>query len=288
MVIGEEKITPSLIVETIQNEKITEVMLLVPWIQDMLAALENEELRLEDYDLSSWRLMHSGAQPIAPTLIQHWKGYFNEVQYETHYGLTECTGPCIHMGLDNMRKLGSIGRPNLNLDARVVDDNDEDVPPGVVGELILRGDNVMKEYYKNPEQTADTLRNGWLHTGDIVKMDDESFLYFVDRKKDVVISGGENIYPVEIEDLLHAQPKVHDAAVIGVPDARLGEIAIAIIEPKPGQTITEPEIKEFYEPRLPKYTWPRLIFFDDVPRNPTGKIEKPKLRKKYADLIGEK
>ena len=288
MVIGEEKITPSLIIETIQNEKITEVMLLVPWIQDMLAALENEELRLEDYDLSSWRLMHSGAQPIAPTLIQHWKGYFNEVQYETHYGLTECTGPCIHMGLDNMRKLGSIGRPNLNLDARVVDDNDEDVPPGVVGELILRGDNVMKEYYKNPEQTADTLRNGWLHTGDIVKMDDESFLYFVDRKKDVVISGGENIYPVEIEDLLHAQPKVHDAAVIGVPDERLGEIAIAIIEPKPGQTITEPEIKEFYEPRLPKYTWPRLIFFDNVPRNPTGKIEKPKLRKKYADLIGEK
>jgi acyl-CoA synthetase (AMP-forming)/AMP-acid ligase II len=232
--------------------------------------------------------MHSGAQPIAPTLIQHWKGYFNEVQYETHYGLTECTGPCIHMGLDNMRKLGSIGRPNLNLDARVVDDNDEDVPSGVVGELILRGNNVMKEYYKNPGKTAETLRNGWLHTGDMVKMDDEGFLYFVDRKKDIVISGGENIYPVEIEDLLHAQPKVHDAAVIGVPDARLGEIAIAIIEPKPGQTITEPEMKEFYEPRLPKYTWPRLIFFDKVPRNPTGKIEKPKLRKKYADLIGKK
>jgi acyl-CoA synthetase (AMP-forming)/AMP-acid ligase II len=116
-------------------------------------------------------------------------------------------------------------------------------------------------------------------------MDDEGFLYFVDRKKDIIISGGENIYPVEIEDLLHTQPKVHDAAVIGVPDDRLGEIAIAIIEPKPGQTITEPEMKEFYEPRLPKYTWPRQIFFDNVPRNPTGKIEKPKLRKKYADLI---
>jgi acyl-CoA synthetase (AMP-forming)/AMP-acid ligase II len=199
----------------------------------MLAALENEELRLEDYDLSSWRLMHSGAQPIAPTLIRRWKGYFKDVQYETHYGLTECTGPCIHMGLDNMRKLGSIGRSNLNLDARVVDDNDEDVLPGMVGELILRGDNVMKEYYKNTEKTAETLRNGWLHTGDIVKMDDEGYLYFVDRKKDIVISGGENI-------------------------------------------------------RLPKYTWPRLIFFDNVPRNPTGKIEKPKLRKKYADLIGKK
>jgi acyl-CoA synthetase (AMP-forming)/AMP-acid ligase II len=288
MVVGEEKITPLLIIEAIQNEKITEVMLLVPWIQDMLAVLENEELRLEDYDLSSWRLMHSGAQPIAPTLIQRWKGYFKDVQYETNYGLTESSGPCIHMGLDNMRKLGSIGRPNLNLDARVVDDNDEDVEPGVVGELILRGNNVMKEYYKNPEKTAETLRNGWLHTGDMVKMDDEKFLYFVDRKKDIVISGGENIFPVEIEDLLHAQPKVHDAAVVGVPDERLGEIAIAIIEPKPGQTITEPELKEFYEPRLPKYTWPRLIFFDNVPRNPTGKIEKPKLRKKYADLIGKK
>jgi len=125
MVVGEEKITPLLIIEAIQNEKITEVMLLVPWIQDMLAVLENEELRLEDYDLSSWRLMHSGAQPIAPTLIQRWKGYFKDVQYETNYGLTESSGPCIHMGLDNMRKLGSIGRPNLNLDARVVDDNDE-------------------------------------------------------------------------------------------------------------------------------------------------------------------
>ena len=288
MVVGKEKITPSLIIDAIQNEKITEVMLLVPWIQDMLAVLENGELTIKDYDLSSWRLMHSGAQPIAPMLIQRWKGYFKEVQYETNYGLTESSGPCIHMGLDNMRKLGSIGRPNLNLDARVVDDNDEDVPPGVVGELILRGNNVMKEYYKNPEKTAETLRNGWLHTGDMVKMDDERFLYFVDRKKDIVITGGENIFPVEIEDLLHAQPKVHDAAVIGVPDERLGEIAIAIIEPKPGQIITEQEMKEFYEPRLPKYNWPRMIFFDDVPRNPTGKIEKPKLRKKYVNLIGEK
>lgn len=284
MLVGGVPITPKLILESIESEKISEVMLLVPWIQDMLAALESGELKAEDYNLSSWRIMHSGAQPIAPTLIRGWKRYFRDVLYETSYGLTEATGPCFHMGLDNLHKLGSIGRPNLTIDARVVDDKDKDIPIGMVGELILKGDNVMKEYYKNPEKTAETLRNGWLHTGDMVKMDDDGFFYFIDRKKDIVISGGENIFPVEIEDLLHTQPKVHDVAVIGIPDERLGEVAIAIIEPKPGQTITELEIKEFYEPLLPKYSWPRLIFFDKIPRNPTGKIEKPKLRKKYADM----
>jgi len=281
MIVG-EKITPKLIFETIQNEKATITMLLVLWIQDMVSALDSGELKLEDYDLSSWRLMHSGAQPIPPSLVRHWKEYLTNVQYETHFGLTESTGPCIHLGVENMRKLGAIGRPNLNLDARVVNEKDEDVAPGEVGELILKGDNVMKEYYKNPEKTAETLRNGWLHTGDMVKMDSDGFIYFVDRKKDVVISGGENIYPAEIEDLLHALPKINDAAVIGIPDERLGEIAAAIIEPKPDVVLTEEEVKEFYEPRLAKYMWPRRIIFDKVPRNPTGKIEKPKLREKYA------
>ena len=281
---GGINLTPKLILESIQNEKITEVMLLVPWIQDMLTALECGELKVKDYDLSSWRLMYSGAQPVAPSLIRRWKEHFKNVQYETLYGLTESTGPCIHTGLDNLPKLESIGRAYLNLDARVVDDQDEDIPFGQVGELILRGDNVMKEYYKNPEKTAETLRNGWLHTGDLVKMDDEGFIYFIDRKKDMVISGGENIFPAEIEDLLHTQPNVHDVAVIGIPDDRLGEVAIAIIEPKPGQNLTEKEIKRFYEPLLPKYCWPRLIIFDTIPRNPTGKIEKPKLRQKFAHL----
>ena len=140
----------------------------------------------------------------------------------------------------------------------------------------------MKGYYKNPEKTAEALKGGWLHTGDMARMDSDGFIYLVDRKKDVVISGGENIFPVEIEAVLQGHLKVHDVAVIGVADERLGEIVAAIIDPKPGMTLTEEEIKEFYQAHLPKYKWPRRIIFDKVPRNPTGKIEKPKLREKYT------
>lgn len=284
LITGGERITPKLIFETIQSEKITSMMLLVPWIQDMVSALDTGELKLEDYDLSPWRLMHSGAQPIPPILIRHWKGYFLNVDYETHYGLTESAGPCVHLGTKNLHKIGTIGRPNLNWDFRIVNDNDKDVPVGVRGELILKGNGVMKEYYKNPEVTAKTIRNGWLHTGDMVKLDRDGFIQFVDRKKDIIITGGENIYPVDLESVLIGQSKVKDVAIIGIPDERLGEVVVAIIEPKAGTDLTEAEIRAFFEPQLPKYAWPRLIIFDEVPRNPTGKIEKTKIRDKYADL----
>jgi len=284
LITGGERVTPKLIFETIQTEKITTMMMLVPWIQDMVSALDRGELKLEDYDLSSWRLMHSGAQPIPPVLILHWRDYFPNVDYETHYGLTESAGPCIHLGTKNLHKLGAIGRPNLNWNARIVNDRGEDVPAGVTGELILKGNGVMKEYYKNPEITAQTIRNGWLHTGDMVKLDSDGFIYFIDRKKDVIITGGENIFPVDLESVLIGQPKVKDVAIIGIPDERLGEVVAAIIEPKPGTNLTEEEMRAFFEPQLPKYAWPRLVIFDEVPRNPTGKIEKPRLREKYAGL----
>jgi acyl-CoA synthetase (AMP-forming)/AMP-acid ligase II len=284
LITGSERITPKLILETIQNEKITNMMLLVPWIQDMVTALDRGEIKLEDYDLSSWRLMHSGAQPIPPILIRRWKGYFLNVEYETHYGLTESAGPCIHLGTKNFHKLGAIGRPNLNWDFRIVNDRDEDVPSGVTGELILKGTGVMKEYYKNPEITAQTIKDGWLHTGDMVRLDKDGFIHFVDRKKDIVITGGENIYPVDLETVLMGFPKAKDAAIFGIPDLRLGEVVAAVIESKEGTQITEQEVRAFFEPLLPKYAWPRIVIFDRVPRNPTGKIEKPKLREKYADL----
>jgi len=284
MLTGSERITPKLIFEIIQSEKVTSMMLLVPWIQDMVTALDNGELRLEDYDLSSWRLMHSGAQPIPAILIRHWKGYFLNVDYETHYGLTESTGPCIHLGTNNLNKIGAIGRPNLNWDFRIVNDKDEDMPVGATGELMLKGDGVMKEYYRNPQITSKTIVNGWLRTGDMVKMDKDGFIVFVDRKKDIVITGGENIYPVDLESALIGQPKVKDVAIIGVPDPRLGEVVAAIVEPKEGMNLTEAEMRAYFEPLLPKYAWPRIVIFDRVPRNPTGKIEKPKLREKYKDL----
>jgi acyl-CoA synthetase (AMP-forming)/AMP-acid ligase II len=205
------------------------------------------------------------------------------MMYETDFGLSESGGPgCVRLGYGNEHKIGAIGKAGFNWETRIVNDRDEDVALGEVGELLVRGNGVMKEYYKNPEKTAETLKGGWLHTGDVARMDGDGFIYLVDRKKDVVISGGENIFPVEIEAVLQSHPKIHDVAVIGAPDERLGEITVAIIDPKPGMTIGEDEVKEFYQSLLPKYKWPRRIIFDKVPRNPTGKIEKPKLREKYA------
>ena len=157
----------------------------------------------------------------------------------------------------------------------------KDVEKGEVGELILKGNGVMLCYYKNPEATAETLKDGWLFTGDMAREDEDGFIFLVDRKKDVVISGGENLYPVQIEDFLRSFDKIKDVAVIGLPDARLGEIAVAIIEIKEGMDCTEKEINDFCL-ALPRYKRPRKLFFDTVPRNPTGKIEKPALREKYC------
>jgi acyl-CoA synthetase (AMP-forming)/AMP-acid ligase II len=281
---GGERVTAKRIMELIKKEKVTICMLLVPWLQDIVTALDKGEMKLSDYDISSLRLVHSGAQPIPPVLVKRFLKYFSNVQYEENYGLTESAGPCMHLGLENFHKLGSFGYPRLNMDARVVDDKGNDVPPGTVGEIIIRGANVMKGYYKNPKKTAETLKNGWLYTGDLVKQDDEGFISYVDRKKDLIISGGENIYPVDLESVLIGQPKVKDVAIIGVPDERYGEVVAAVVQPKEGVDLTEEEMRGYYEPKLPKYAWPRIIIFGEVPRNPTGKIEKPKLRERYNDI----
>ena len=271
------------IFEAVHQERGTIVWLLVPWVHDILVAMDKGELKKEDYDLSCWRLMHIGAQPVPPALVQRWKEYFPDMQYDTNYGLTEATGPgCVHLGIENERKVGAIGKAGHNWEVRIVNDNGEEVPQGEVAELIVKGCGVMKEYYKNPEKTADTIRDGWLYTGDMARMDSEGFIYLVDRKKDVVITGGENIYPVEVEEVLHHHPKIYDVAVIGVPDDRLGEIAAAVIDLKPGEALTEAEINAFCEENLARHSRPRRIIFDKVPRNPTGKIEKPKLRQKYG------
>jgi acyl-CoA synthetase (AMP-forming)/AMP-acid ligase II len=152
---------------------------------------------------------------------------------------------------------------------------------GATGELAVKGPGVMKEYYRNPDATAATLVDGWLLTGDVAKMDQDGFIWLVDRKKDVIISGGENIYPVEIESFLMEHRCIQDVGVIGIPDQRLGEVVAAVIQTKPGTAVTEQEILDFVQ-NLPRYKRPRRIFFADVPRNPTGKIEKPRMRKQYA------
>ena len=275
-------VKPEWILRAVTEEKCTIVWLLVPWAQDLLDAIEAGKVDLNNYLLDQWRLMHIGAQPVPPSLIHRWKKLFPHHAYDTNYGLSESIGPgCVHLGVENIRKVGAIGKPGYLWQARIVDDKGREVPQGDIGELIVSGPGVMLCYYKNPEATAEILKNGWLYTGDMARMDEEGFIYLVDRKKDVVISGGENLYPVQIEDFLRKYDKIKDVAVIGLPDPRLGEIAAAIIEIKDGLTCTAEEINQFCK-ELPRYKRPRKIIFDKVPRNPTGKIEKPVLREKYC------
>lgn len=274
-------VKPEWILRTISEENITIAWLLVPWAQDILDAIDSGDIKLEDYHLSQWRLMHIGAQPVPPSLIRRWKKYFPNQLYDTNYGLSESIGPgCVHLGVENIQKVGAIGKPGYSWEARIIDEIGCEVEQGQVGELAVKGHGVMKCYYNDPAATAAVLKDGWLLTGDMARMDEEGFIYLVDRKKDVIISGGENIYPVQIEDFLRTNNSIKDVAVIGLPDKRLGEITAAIIELKPDCKCTEQDIEEFCTP-MPRYKRPRKIIFDKVPRNPTGKIEKPHLREKY-------
>lgn len=275
-------VTPRAVLDAVSEEGVTIVWLLVPWAHDIIMAIENQEIDLANYRLDQWRLMHIGAQPVPPSLIRKWKTYFPHQAYDTNYGLTEATGPgCVHLGVENVHKIGAIGVAGFDWECRIVDEKGGDLPSNVPGELLVKGPGVMAEYYKNPEATALVLKNGWLHTGDIVKKDGDGFLWLVDRKKDVVISGGENIFPVEIENFLMDHDDIMDAAVIGLPDERLGEIVAAVIAVKNDRTLTEDDIFSYCR-GLPRYQRPRRIFLDAVPRNATGKIEKPRLRKKYC------
>ena len=277
-------VKPEWILRAVSDENCSIVWLLVPWAQDLLDAIDTGVVKLDDYKLEQWRLMHIGAQPVPPSLINRWRGVFPHHQYDTNYGLSESIGPgCVHLGVENVHKIGAIGKPGHNWEAKVVDAAGREVPQGEVGELAVRGDGVMLCYYKNEEATNEVLRDGWLFTGDMARVDEEGFIYLVDRKKDVVISGGENLYPVQIEDFMRGFEKIKDVAVIGLPHPRLGEIAAAIVEIREGMDCTEEEIAAFCE-GMPRYKRPRQIIFDKVPRNPTGKIEKPVLRARYCQV----
>ncbi len=277
-------VSPEWILRAVSEERATIVWLLVPWAQDILDAIDRGDIKLDDYRLYQWRLMHIGAQPVPPSLIKRWKAVFPHHQYDTNYGLSESIGPgCVHLGVENIEKVGAIGVPGYLWEADIVGSDGHSCAAEEVGELIVKGPGVMKCYYKNEAATNEILKNGWLYTGDMAKRDEDGFIYLVDRKKDVIITGGENLYPVQIEDFLRQNDKIKDVAVIGLPDERLGEIAAAVIELKPDVTATEEEINQFCL-GLPRYKRPRKIIFADVPRNPTGKIEKPKLREIYCGV----
>ena len=275
---------PEWIMKAVSEERCTILWLLVPWCQDILDALDRGDIKLENYHLDQLRLMHIGAQPVPPSLIKRWKTYFPKHQYDTNYGLSESTGPgCVHLGVENIHKVGAIGKAGFGWEVKIVDDARGLVKKGEVGELAVKGPGVMKCYFNDEKATRETLYDGWLMTGDMAYEDEDGFLFLVDRKKDVIISGGENLYPVQIEDFLRKNENIKDAAVIGLPDDRLGEIAAAIIELKEGAECTEDDINEFCLD-LPRYKRPHKIIFADVPRNPTGKIEKPVLRERYSSV----
>ena len=276
-------VKPEWIISAVANEKCSIVWLLVPWAQDVLDAIDRGEIKLDEYDLSHWRLMHIGAQPVPPSLIKRWKQIFPHHDYDTNYGLSESIGPgAVHLGVENIDHVGAIGVAGYGWETAIVDEKRNPLPRGTVGELAVRGAGVMKCYYKDEKATKEVLsEDGWLYTGDMARESEDGFIYLVDRKKDVIISGGENLYPVQIEDFLRRHQAIKDVAVIGLPDSRLGEIAAAVIEVKPDFTLDEKTVEEFCLD-LPRYQRPRKIIFAEVPRNPTGKIEKPKLRKLYG------
>ena len=276
-------VKPNVILKAVSEEKCTIVWLLVPWAQDILDYIDRKQLNFSDYNFDQWRLMHIGAQPVPHSLIQRWLKKIPNQEYDTNYGLSESIGPgCIHLGIGNENHAGAIGIPGYGWEVRLADPEDNDITePDTVGEICVRGPGVMKCYYKDKKATEETLINGWLHTGDMGLQDKDGFYWIVDRKKDVIITGGENLYPVQIEDFLRGNDAIKDVAVIGLPDERLGEIATAVISVKEGFTLTEDQVNQFCL-GLPRYKRPRKIIFADVPRNPTGKIEKPKLRQMYC------
>jgi fatty-acyl-CoA synthase len=249
-----------------------------------LNAVKSGQVELSDYDLSSWRYLEIGAQPVP---FEVMKGLVETLScgVSNIYGITEGGGGGLFnlYPEDVLRKPGSIGKPTFGIEGKIVDFQGKELPPGEVGELIFTTRRMMKAYYNNPEMTAETLKDGWLYTGDLLRTDEEGFFYIVDRKKDMITSGGENIFPVEIEDALMQSPKIDDVACIGYPDDRLVEIVMAIIQLKQGQTMTEEEVFDFCRQiKLAKYKWPRKIVFDRVMRNPTGKLMKPQMREKFT------
>jgi acyl-CoA synthetase (AMP-forming)/AMP-acid ligase II len=278
------KFSLQLLLEAIESEKGTEVYIAMPHCIDLISALERGEIHLKDYDLSSWRLITTGAQPHSPKVLQDLSRLLPEVGIQHGFGISEGGGATLTLlpPHELLKKLGSVGKPSVLVDARVVDQNGCPVKPGEKGELIIKTERMMEEYYQNPKATAEAIKDGWLYTGDIATMDEEGYIYVVDRKKDVVISGGENVYPVEVENVLLTHPKILEAAVIGTPDEKWGERVTAVVRLKTGQEMTKEELFAWCKEQFPSYKCPRRIEFGDLPKSPTNKILKSELRLKYG------
>ena len=239
-----------------------------------------------NYDLSSVKACMYGAAPMAPALIEAAMKLFNTDQFYNFCGLTESGPGGVYLTPeDHKEKLGAGGKAMFLFNVRVVNDKMEDVEPGEIGEFIMRGGTIMKEYYRNPEATQQTFSEGWLLTGDLATMDEDGFITLVDRKKDMIISGGENIYSVEVEQVLNGYPGILEAATIGIPDEKWGEIVVGVIVLKEGETIEEKELIDYCRERIAGYKVPKKFIYTEVlPRNASGKILKYQLRESHSQV----
>jgi acyl-CoA synthetase (AMP-forming)/AMP-acid ligase II len=273
---------PEKVVQQIQDERIT-----ATFLPPVMSIFLLNSVDISKYDTSSLRQYISGAAILPTETRKRINQAFPNVLLFDAFGQTEMSPvTCMLKPQDAEQKFASVGRPVINVEVRIVDDNDQDVPPGEVGEIVYRGPTVMKEYYRNPEATEETLRGGWFHSGDLVRQDEEGFIYVVDRKKDVIISGGENIYPAEIEEVLYQHPKILEAAVIGVYDEVWGEAVMAVVVPRPGEELSKEEVIDWCAKRLAGYKKPKHVdFVDALPRNAAMKVVKTELRARYGKSI---
>ena len=266
---------PVLAWQLVEREKIT-IGLAVPAMLNFMLQVPN----LERFDFSQWRWCLSGAAPVPESLIEACANIGIEVHQI--YGLTETCGPACLIDAENaLARIGSTGKAFFHTDVKIVDGNGEECPPNTPGEVIVRGDHVMREYWNRPEATAETIVDGWLHTGDVARMDAEGFVYIEDRIKDMIISGGENVYPAEIEKILQTHDGISEAAVIGQPSDTWGESPFAIVV-RADDSLSEADVLGFCNGRMARFKQPKgVAFVAEVPRNPSGKILKRILRKQF-------
>lgn len=269
---------PPAMLETIRTERVDHFLAVAAMLQALREVPRFEEA------IASVRWLLCGAAPVPVPLIEAYASHGITIQQS--YGLTETTGPAAVLGPERaIEKAGSTGKAFFHTDLRVVDDAGWDVGPRQVGEVLVRGPHVIREYWQDPAATSQTIREGWLHTGDLAWRDEEGFLYIVDRKKDMIISGGENIYPAEVESCLYGHPKIAEVAVIGLPDPKWGESPCAIVVPRAGAEVSAEEVVAFCQGKIARYKIPRSVIVSaaPLPRNPTGKILKRILREQYGE-----
>jgi long-chain acyl-CoA synthetase len=280
--------SPRNFLDAIERLKVTWTMLAPTMIIMTL-----QELKPGDFDLASWRAFLYGSAPMAPEWIAKSIAAFKGVEIIQGYGLTE-TSPILTVMPDaehrravasgDLSRLKSAGRPVPGVDMRICDDRGAEVPPGAAGEVVVRAPNVSKGYLNLPEVTAGAIRDGWFHTGDVGRMDEEGYMYLLDRKKDMIITGGENVYTVEVEQALYQHPDVAECAVIGVPDEKYGEALFAAIVPAPGKVLDKEKLVEHCRARIGGYKIPRqMVFLPQLPKSAMGKILKTEIRSTYSD-----